>query len=142
LHLLRHPVSALRTEPGAGDAFPGRWLANCLLEQTALECRIPMGPWRAPGSSVFSWVFHSFIDELAHAGGRDPIAFRLELLGEKDIVPRTGERGQPCSVARMRNVLKEVAEKSGWGTKKFARGQGAGLAFHFSHRGYVAEVPR
>jgi isoquinoline 1-oxidoreductase beta subunit len=124
----------------SGDEFPGRWLANCLLEQTALECRIPMGPWRAPGSNVFSWVFHSFIDELAHAGGRDPVEFRLELLGDQDTVPGTGERGQPYSVARMRNVLKEVAEKSGWGRRKFARGQGAGVAFHFSHRGYVAEV--
>ena len=124
----------------SGDEFPGRWLANCLLEQTALECRIPMGPWRAPGSAVFSWVFHSFIDELAHVGGRDPVEFRMELLGTKDIVPGTGERGQPYSVARMRNVLREVAEKSGWGTRKFARGQGAGVAFHFSHRGYVAEV--
>jgi len=124
----------------SGDEFPGRWLANCLLEQTALECRIPMGPWRAPGSSVFSWVFHSFIDELAHAAGRDPVDFRLELLGDKDIIAGTGERGQPYSVARMRNVLKEVADKSGWGKKTFARGQGAGVAFHFSHRGYVAEV--
>ena len=124
----------------SGDEFPGRWLANCLLEQTALECRIPMGPWRAPGSNVFSWVFHSFIDELAHAGGRDPLEFRMELLGDKDIVPGTGERGQPYSVARMRNVLKEVAVKSDWGRKKFARGSGAGVAFHFSHRGYVAEV--
>jgi len=124
----------------SGDEFPGRWLANCLLEQTALECRIPMGPWRAPGSSVFSWVFHSFIDELAHAAGRDPVDFRLELLGDKDIMAGTGERGQPYSVSRMRNVLKEVAEKSGWGKKTFAKGQGAGVAFHFSHRGYVAEV--
>ncbi|MEW6371939.1 MAG: molybdopterin cofactor-binding domain-containing protein [Pseudomonadota bacterium] len=124
----------------SGDEFPGRWLANCLLEQTALECRIPMGPWRAPGSSVFSWVFHSFIDELAHAAGRDPVAFRLELLGDKDIVPGTGERGQPYSVARMRNVLKAVAEKADWGKRKFGPGQGAGVAFHFSHRGYVAEV--
>ncbi|WP_313705270.1 molybdopterin cofactor-binding domain-containing protein [Massilia sp.] len=124
----------------SGDEFPGRWLANCLLEQTALECRIPMGPWRAPGSSVFSWVFHSFIDELAHAAGRDPVEFRLELLGDKDIVPGTGERGQPYSVSRMRNVLKTVAEKADWGKRKFGPGQGAGVAFHFSHRGYVAEV--
>ncbi|WP_312550292.1 molybdopterin cofactor-binding domain-containing protein, partial [Massilia sp.] len=124
----------------SGDEFPGRWLGNCLLEQTALECRIPMGPWRAPGSSVFSWVFHSFIDELAHAAGRDPVAFRLELLGDKDIVPGTGERGQPYSVSRMRNVLKAVAEKADWGKRKFGPGQGAGVAFHFSHRGYVAEV--
>jgi len=124
----------------SGDEFPGRWAANCLLEQTPIECRIPMGPWRAPGSNVFAWVFHSFIDELAHAAGRDPVEFRLELLGDKDIVPGTGERGQPYSVARMRNVLKAVADKADWGKRKFARGQGAGVAFHFSHRGYVAEV--
>lgn len=124
----------------SGDEFPGRWLGNCLLEQTALECRIPMGPWRAPGSNVFAWVFHSFIDELAHAAGRDPLAFRLELLGDQEIVPGTGERGQPYHVGRMKNVLQQVAEKSGWGKRTFARGQGQGIAFHFSHRGYIAEV--
>jgi isoquinoline 1-oxidoreductase beta subunit len=124
----------------SGDEFPGRWLANCLLEQTALECRVPMGPWRAPGSNVFAWVFHSFIDELAHAAGRDPFEFRMELLGDKDMMPGTGERGVPYNVARMKNVLREVAEKSDWGRRKFARGQGAGIAFHFSHRGYIAEV--
>src|SRR5690606_24060662 len=122
------------------DEFPGRWLANCQLEQTALECSVPMGPWRAPGSCVFAWAFHSFIDELAHAGGRDPLAFRLELLGDKDIVPPSVERGQPYNVARMRAVLQTAADKAGWGKKKFARGQGQGIAFHFSHRGYVAQV--
>jgi isoquinoline 1-oxidoreductase beta subunit len=135
--------SVLQPGSGAslsGDEFPGRWLANCLLEQTALECSIPMGPWRAPGSNVFAWVFHSFIDELAHAAGRDPLAFRLELLGERDIVPGTGEHGQPYNVGRMKRVLHEVAEKSGWGKRSFPRGQGQGIAFHFSHRGYIAEV--
>jgi len=124
----------------SGDEFPGRWAASCLLEQTPIECRIPMGPWRAPGSNVFSWVFHSFIDELAHAANRDPVEFRLEMLGDKDMVPGSGERGAPYNVARMRNVLKAVADKAEWGKRKFPRGKGAGVAFHFSHRGYVAEV--
>lgn len=135
--------SVLRPGSGgslSGDEFPGRWLPNCLLEQTALECSIPMGPWRAPGSNVFAWVFHSFIDELAHAAGRDPLAFRLELLGDKDMVAGTGERGVPYNVARMKAVLREVADKSGWGKRTFPRGQGQGIAFHFSHRGYIAEV--
>jgi isoquinoline 1-oxidoreductase beta subunit len=139
----RDGKSVLQPGSGAslsGDEFPGRWLANCLLEQTAFECSIPMGPWRAPGSCVFAWVFHSFIDELAHAAGRDPLEFRLELLGDKDMVPGTGERGVPYNVARMRNVLHAVAEKSGWGKRTFPRGQGQGIAFHFSHRGYIAEV--
>lgn len=135
--------SSLRNGSGGSlspDEFPGRWLANCQLEQTALECSIPMGPWRAPGSCVFAWVFHSFIDELAHAAGRDPLAFRLELLGDKDIMAPSVERGQPYNVARMRAVLQTAADKAGWGKKTFARGQGQGIAFHFSHRGYVAQV--
>jgi isoquinoline 1-oxidoreductase beta subunit len=141
--VVKDGASVLQPGSGAslsGDEFPGRWVGNCLLEQTPIECRIPMGPWRAPGSNVFAWVFHSFIDELAHAAGRDPIAFRLDLLGNQDMMAASGERGTPYNVARMRNVLKAVAEKSGWGQRSFARGQGAGVAFHFSHRGYVAEV--
>lgn len=130
------------------DEFPGRWVPNYLLEQTTFEPGWPMGPWRAPGSCVFAWVIHSFIDELAHAAGRDPIAFRLELLGDRDEVPNTppaggggrGPSGGGYNVARMKGVLKLVAEKSGWGQKKFAKGQGAGVAFHFSHRGYFAQV--
>jgi isoquinoline 1-oxidoreductase subunit beta len=141
--IMRDGKSILQPGSGgnlSGDEFPGRWVENCLLEQTPFECGIPMGPWRAPGSSVFAWVFQSFIDELAHAAGRDPLAFRLELLGDKDIMPGTGERGQPFNVARMKKVLQQVAEKSGWGKRQFAKGQGQGIAFHFSHRGYIAQV--
>ncbi|PAW74837.1 MAG: isoquinoline 1-oxidoreductase [Opitutia bacterium Tous-C4FEB] len=139
--------------PGSGgnlsaDEFPGRWIANYQAEQTMFDTGWPMGPWRAPGGCVFAWVFHSFIDELAHAGGRDPLELRLEILGDKDEMPAGtppgGAKGKqnaaPYNVARMRNVLKFAAEKAGWGKKKFAKGSGAGLAFHFSHRGYFAQV--
>jgi isoquinoline 1-oxidoreductase beta subunit len=141
--VMRDGQSVLQPGSGAslsGDEFPGRWVANCLLEQTPLECGIPMGPWRAPGSNVFAWVFQSFIDELAHSAGRDPLEFRLELLGSKDVLAATGEQGVAYNVARMRAVLKEVATKADWGRKKLVRGQGQGIAFHFSHRGYIAEV--
>jgi len=124
----------------SGDEFPGRWVENCLLEQTPLECNIPMGPWRAPRSNVLAWVFHSFIDELAHAAGRDPLEFRLEILGDKCFIPGTGEQGIPYDVNRMKHVLQHVAEKAEWGKKTFPRGQGQGIAFHFSHRGYIAQV--
>ncbi|MCX6952228.1 MAG: molybdopterin-dependent oxidoreductase [Verrucomicrobia bacterium] len=129
----------------SGDEFPGRWIANYQAEQTMFETGWPMGPWRAPGSCVFAWVMHSFIDELAHAGGRDPLELRLELLGDKDEMPAgggagKGKQGGGYNVARMRNVLKFAAEKAGWGQKKFPKGSGAGLAFHFSHRGYFAQV--
>jgi isoquinoline 1-oxidoreductase beta subunit len=141
--VIRDGQPALQPGSGAslsGDEFPGRWIENFLLEQTPMECGIPMGPWRAPGSNVFAWVFHSFIDELAHAASRDPLAFRLDILGDKDVIPGTGERGVPYSVGRMKHVLQHVADKADWGKRKFPRGQGQGIAFHFSHRGYIAQV--
>lgn len=134
--------------PGSGgnlsaDEFPGRWIPHFKSEQTMFDTGWPMGPWRAPGSCVFAWVFHSFIDELAHAAGRDPLELRIEILGDRDMMPSSGggtKGGGGYNVARMRNVLKFAADKFGWGKKKYARGQGAGLAFHFSHRGYIAQV--
>lgn len=132
--------------PGSGgslspDEFPGRWIPNYQAEQTMFETGWPMGPWRAPGSCVFSWVIHSFIDELAHAAGRDPLEIRLELLGSQDEKPGSGgPRSAAYNVARMRNVLKFAAEKAGWGRKKYPKGSGAGIGFHFSHKGYFAQI--
>lgn len=122
-----------------GDEFPGRFLPNFLAEQTVMKCNVPTGWWRAPGSCTIAWVVQSFIDELAHAAGRDPYEFRMELLGDKEVGPGPGQRGTPYSAARMKGVLQLAAEKSGWG-KKLPKGQGQGIAFHFSHRGYFAEV--
>lgn len=127
----------LAVRPGAGgsldgDQFPANFLANYLTEQTAMECNIPMGPWRAPGNNVFSWVIQSFIDELAFAADRDPLEFRLDLLSQKT--------GGPYNAARMIAAVKLVAEKAGWNPKKFQRGQGQGIAFHWSHQGYIAQV--
>jgi isoquinoline 1-oxidoreductase beta subunit len=141
--VIKDGKSSLELGSGAnlsGDEFPGRWVENCLLEQSPLECGIPMGPWRAPRSNVLAWVFHSFIDELAHAAGRDPLEFRLEILGDKDIIPGTGQQGIPYDVNRMKHVLQHVTEKAEWGKKTLPRGQGQGLAFHFSHLGYIAQV--
>jgi isoquinoline 1-oxidoreductase beta subunit len=121
------------------DEFPSRFIPNHLGLSSVIANGVPMGPWRAPGSCVFSFVYQSFIDELAHAAGRDPVAVRLELLGDKGLVPGTGERGTPYNAARMKAVVQLVAEKSGWG-KKLPRGQGQGIGFHFSHRGYIAQV--
>ena len=132
-------------KPGSGGAlsggeFPGPWVRNCLLEQTPIACGLPMGPWRAPGSNVFAWVYESFIDELAQAAGRDPLEFRLAILGDPAGTPGTGQEGLPFAVDRMRRVLLHAAEQAGWGKRPFPRGQGQGIASYFSHLGYVAEV--
>ncbi len=130
--------------PGSGgalspDEFPARFLPNYRAEQSMIVTHIPMGPWRAPGSCVFSWVIQSFIDELASAAGRDPLEVRLSLLKDRGMVTTPGERPNGYDAARMYAVVKMAAEKAGWG-RKLPRGQGQGIAFHFSHRGYFANV--
>jgi len=121
------------------DEFPARFVPNFLHLNSNLENGIPQGPWRAPGSNTYAWVICSFLDELARAAGRDPVEFNLAVLGDRDLVPGTGERSRPYNAARMRNVLRQVAEKSGWG-RQLARGKGMGLGHFFSHQGYIAEV--
>jgi isoquinoline 1-oxidoreductase subunit beta len=125
--------------PMGADEFPARFVPNYLQLSSNLENGIPQGPWRAPGSNTYAWVICSFLDELAHAAGKDPVAFNLALLGDRGMVPGTGEHGRPYNAARMRDVVRQVAERSGWG-KALARGKGMGLGYFFSHQGYIAEV--
>ncbi len=121
------------------DEFPGRFLPHCLVRQTPLPNGIPMGPWRAPRASAQSFAHQSFLDELAVASGRDPVAFKLAVLGEPRAIPATGGKGPVYHTGRMAGVVRLAAEKSGWGTP-LPKGSGRGLAFHFSHLGYAAIV--
>ena len=127
----------------AAAEFPGRLVPNVLIHQSPLPNGIPLGPWRAPRTSAQCFAQQSFLDELAHAAGRDPVEFRLALLAVPAAPAPAGERGPVFDNARMAGVVRLAAEKSGWGAPGEApwpRGRGRGIAFQFSHLGYVAIV--
>jgi isoquinoline 1-oxidoreductase beta subunit len=117
--------------------FPAQFVENVLVEATLIPTNVPTGPLRAPRSNSLAFVVHSFLDELATAAGKDPVQFRLDLLGEPRLV---GTGMGAYDAGRMRAVLEKAAEVSGWGKTKHPKGRGIGVAFHYSHSGYFAEV--
>ncbi len=85
---------------------------------------IPVLWWRSVGHSGNAFVTESFIDELAHAAGRDPFEYRRALLAKHP---------------RHRKTLELAAEKAGWG-KPLPKGVARGIAVHASFKSFVAQV--
>ncbi|MEX0303576.1 MAG: molybdopterin cofactor-binding domain-containing protein [Leisingera sp.] len=89
------------------------------------EVQIPIGFWRSVGNSFNAFFVESFIDEMAHAAGTDPMELRLDL-ARREWAPAAG-------------VLEAVKEMSGW-TGKTPEGTGRGVAMCYSFGTPVAEV--
>jgi isoquinoline 1-oxidoreductase beta subunit len=122
------------------DGFPAGFVPNFRMEYTPVVSHVPRGAWRAPGHNVTAWIDQSFVDEMAQLAGKDPIDFRLEILGEGNkMMPYRDHGGPEYSTARLKNVIKIVAEKSNW-YKPAPKGIYRGFACHFMFGAYVAEV--
>ena len=129
--------SAVSGSRFAPTQFPMLNIPNAYASKTMFDIDTPCGPWRAPGSNTTAFVIQSFLDEMAHAAGRDYLEFLLEIMGE----PRWFDEGniRSLNTGRASGVIRLAAEKAGWG-REMPEGRGLGLAFCFSHAAHVAEV--
>lgn len=94
------------------------------IAQVTTKSGVPIGYWRSVGHSHNAFFTESFIDELAHAAGQDPLAYRLALLADS---PRHAA------------VLQLAAAKAGW-DQPLPAGRARGLALHESFGSIVAQV--
>jgi isoquinoline 1-oxidoreductase beta subunit len=121
------------------DDFPAGCLTSVRLEYTAVPSDVPTGAWRATLHSANAFAVQSFLDELAHAAGLDPLELRLTMLGEPRQLPYAGHGGPTFDTGRLAGVLRLAADRAGWGAPLPA-GRGRGIAAHFTFGSYVAEV--
>ena len=129
-----HKVVAAQFSMRPGSQFDGQAVSgltrlqykvpNVSVKWVELKNSIPCTYWRSVGSSHNGFTVESFMDELAHAAGKDPLEFRLQHLKENK---------------RLHGVLELVAEKAGWG-KPLVGAEGRGIAGYYSYRSYVAQV--
>lgn len=99
-------------------------IPNLQVELHTTEVGVPVLWWRSVGHTHNGYATEVFLDQLAHAAGRDPVALRRELLAEHP---------------RHLGVLNLAAEKAGWG-EKLPEGRAHGVAVHESFGSYVAQV--
>ena len=125
-------------------------IPNILVDLHTTTSGIPVTTWRSVGDSHTAFSVETFLDDVAHAAGKDPYQLRLELLSKdprsKAILQLTAPAPMRPSLfakfPRDRQVMQLAAEKAGWGGP-LPPGRGRGLAVHYSFHAslaYVAEV--
>jgi isoquinoline 1-oxidoreductase beta subunit len=124
---------------------------NIKAENGPAEAHVRIGWFRAVHNNHHAFAAGSFADELAHAAGRDPVEYLLDLLGPGRTVDLKAEGVDwsnygapadkfPLDTRRLRRVLEIAAERGGWGKTRPGNGRGLGIAAHRSFNTYVASV--
>jgi isoquinoline 1-oxidoreductase beta subunit len=121
------------------DGFPAGCVPSYRSEFLAVDFAMPRGAWRSPLPTFSAFPVQCFVDEVAAAGGTDPLALRLALLGSPRELPYRSHGGPIHHTGRVARVLNRAAHEIGYGRRLPPR-HGIGLASHFAHGGYVAHA--
>jgi len=125
LHQLVAMVKGLDVDAVEGAAEPPYTLPNIRVEYVRQEPPgVPTAFWRGVGPTHNIFVVESFMDELAAAARRDPVAYRLALLDKSP---------------RARGVLELAAQQAGWG-QPLPAGHGRGVSLLHAFGSYIAQV--
>jgi isoquinoline 1-oxidoreductase beta subunit len=138
-----------QTEYGMGMVNVPYRIPNIRLEIPPVAAYTRIGWFRSVYNIAHGFAIQSFIDELAHAAGRDPREYQLELIGPpRRIDPRSlsdnwnyGESPllYPLDAGRLRAVIERATAAAGWG-RTLPKGRGLGLAATYSFMSYAAAV--
>lgn len=137
-------------ELGMGSADLPFDIANLRIENAPADPAVRIGWFRSVANIQHGFAAGSFADELAHAAGRDPREFLLDLIGPprnvdfsvggfKNTNYDTSLELYPVDAGRLRRVVELVTERAGWGGK-LPTGHGRGLAVHRSFLSSAAAV--
>ena len=141
------PKHELPFELGMGLTNTPFDLPNFRAENPEAPAHVRIGWFRSVSNVPHAFAIQSFVAELAHAAGRDPKDYLLELIGpprrldpvEIGDVWNYGESPEryPIDTGRLRRVVETAAEAIGWG-RPMPRGRGLGIAAHYSFLSHVA----
>jgi isoquinoline 1-oxidoreductase subunit beta len=120
--MIKNGIDPTSVEGAATIAYD---IPNIDVELATTKNPVPVLWWRVVGSSHTIFAVETFFDEVAHAAGKDPFAFRRDLL-----------KGEP----RMKAVLELAADKAGWNSGPLPKGKGRGIAVAEAFKTYVAQV--
>ena len=123
--------------PIHANRFPAGAVDNYLADGWEIPSNITIGAFRAPRSNFNAAAEQSFLDEVAEAMGKDPIAFRIDLL--KKAKENPVGKNNDYDASRYIGVLELLKEKSGWGKPENA-GKKRGVAAYFCHNSYAGHV--
>jgi isoquinoline 1-oxidoreductase subunit beta len=120
--MIKDGIDPTSVEGAASIAYA---IPNISVALSTVKTGVPILWWRVVGSSHTIFAVEAFIDEVAHAAGQDPFAFRRKLLEHEP---------------RMKGVLELAAEKAGWSNGPMPKGKGRGIAVAEAFNTFVAQV--